>query len=243
MELNRIFLKKDLKNNTRLEHILDSQARGLALNKIMRWKGHKHYWEKCRWFSYLFRVQYAISCLELPLLTCPPAVKKWVSCFSSSPAYPAAPHEQSTSVYLEDRCFDDHLPPIALWIHLPLHLLSHLQLQSCFLTYMDCSPVLPPESDFWVPNLWFSVTPPRFRLPPSTSPSSCVTFQQWALAVSILGGAMPPCEGDNDCYHECEVAEQTMSIYYRARWIRERTGDEKNSVPWQHAGTHRKNDG
>lgn len=32
-------------------------------------------------------------------------------------------------------------------------------------------------------------------------------FNACALAVSILGGAMPPCEGDNDCYHECEEAK------------------------------------
>lgn len=102
-----------------------------------------------------------------------------VSCLSSSPAYPSAPHEQSTSVYLEDRCFDDHLPPVALWIHLPLRLLSHLQLQSSLVTYKDCSSHL-----FSLPSLllgsksMIQCYTSSTRLPPSTSPSSWVTFQQ-----------------------------------------------------------------
>lgn len=42
---------------------------------------------------------------------------------------------------------------------------------------------------------------------------------------------MLPCEGDNDCYHECEGAEQTVAIYYRAKRIRVGIGDERNSMP------------
>lgn len=74
-----------------------------------------------------------------------------------------------------------------------------------FLTYTDHSEhtCLASRDCFWTLALWFSDSS---CLPPSISPS-CMTFQWWALAVSILGGAMPPCEGDNDCYHECGEAE------------------------------------
>lgn len=47
-----------------------------------------------------------------------------------------APHMLLTPV--EDRCFEDHLPTLAPWMRSLLCLLSHLQLQSCHLTYKDC---------------------------------------------------------------------------------------------------------
>lgn len=68
--------------------------------------------------------------LSLPFLTCPIAIIIVLP--------PFAPHGKSPSVYREDRCFDYHLPSLALWIHSLLWLLSHLQLQSCLSTYKDC---------------------------------------------------------------------------------------------------------
>lgn len=65
------------------------------------------------------------------------------------------------------------------------------------------TPVSPPKAAF---GHWLCDSASSSCLP-SSVPPSCVTFQWWALAVSILGGAMPPCEGDNDCYHECGEAE------------------------------------
>lgn len=197
--------------------------------QIMRWKGDKYCWKNLA--VHIFSQHNILSRIAIPHL--PTSCQKWISRLSSSPAYPAAPHEQSPSVYLEDRCFDDHLPPVDLWIHLPLRLLSHLQLQSCLLTYKDHFHLT--YFDSWLSAfgyqvcdsmLYFLVLSATLYLLPS-----CVTFQRWALAVSVLGGARPPCEGDNDCYHECEEAEQTVGIYYRAKRIREGTGDERNSMP------------
>lgn len=80
-----------------------------------------------------------------PFFTCPPAI------IIVLPPKPFAPHVKVPSVFIESRCFDYHLPQLALWVHSPLGLLSHLQLQPCLLNYNDsfhltCFCLL--ESDF-----------------------------------------------------------------------------------------------
>lgn len=149
--------------------------------------------------------------LSLPFLTCPIAI------IIVLPPKPFAPHVKSPSVYREDRCFDYHPPPLALWIHSLLWLLSHLQLQSCRSTYKDrfhLTCFCLPESDFLGPSsviLCYTSSP---CLPPSISspvwPFNSVPWQSpsWGLPCLLVRVIIT-------VIMNVRRQRQTVGIYYR----------------------------
>lgn len=178
-------------------------------------------------------LQAYLSCHSRPVIPhLASSCNYWVSRLSSSPASPTASYEPLPSGDTVHRCFDDHLPPVELHINFLVWLQSHFSLQSCILTYNLHLTCFASRAGFCPPALWFSVTLPH-PVCLSLTPLLHDLSTACGLAVSILKGGggwggMLPCEGDNDCYHECE---ETVGIYYGVMGIKEGAGHERSSMP------------